>query len=169
MTLSRPPQIRLYEDEAIIDGFAGGGGTSTGIEMALGRSPDIAINHDPVALAMHEANHPDTRHIVEHPRGSLRDGAAGRQTVRPSVVLARLHVHSKARGGKPFRDIRCARRIRGLAWEAVRCVKALGGRAPRIIILENVEEWRDWCPLLEGTARPTGLGAARTTGAGSAS
>lgn len=57
-TSARSPLIRLYEDEAIINGFAGGGGASTGIEMALGRSPDVAINHDPIALAMHKANHP---------------------------------------------------------------------------------------------------------------
>jgi DNA (cytosine-5)-methyltransferase 1 len=69
--------------------------------------------------------------------------------------------HSKARGGKPFRDPLRARRIRGLAWEAVRCVKALGGRAPRIIMIENVEEWRDWCPLKDGT--PDWSRAARTT------
>lgn len=146
----RPPQIRLYEDEGIIDGFAGGGGTSTGIEMAIGRSPDVAINHDPVALAMHEANHPTTRHITSNIR------FVDYRTVLPIGKRCGLawfspdctH-HSKARGGKPFRDPQRARRIRGLGWEAVRCAKALHeqGRAPRVIILENVEEWRDWCPL----------------------
>jgi DNA (cytosine-5)-methyltransferase 1 len=77
---NRPPQLRLYMDEIVIDGFAGGGGTSTGIEMALGRSPDVAINHDPIALAMHEANHPETRsHRQQHPAGTLRGRSAGRR------------------------------------------------------------------------------------------
>jgi DNA (cytosine-5)-methyltransferase 1 len=158
--IPRPPQIRLYDDEAIIDGFAGGGGTSTGIEMALGRSPDVAINHDPVALAMHETNHPETRHIVSnirHVRYETR--GAGRQARRHRVVLAGLHppLEGARRQAVPRRQK--ARRIRGLAWEAVRCVKALGARAPRIIIIENVEEWRDWCPLLE--ERHAGLVQAR--------
>lgn len=146
----RAPLVRLYDDEAIIDGFAGGGGTSEGIEMALGRSPDIAINHDPIALAMHEANHPTTRHIPSNIRDVHYEDElpAGKRCGIAWFSPDCTH-HSKARGGKPFRDRQKARRIRGLAWEAVRCVKALGPRAPRIIIIENVEEWRDWCPLLK--------------------
>jgi DNA (cytosine-5)-methyltransferase 1 len=149
----RPPVLRLYGDELDLDGFAGGGGASTGMEMALGVSPAIAINHDPIALAMHEANHPETRHVVSNIRRVRYE-----HEVPPGV---RIRVawfspdcthHSKARGGKPFRDPLKARRIRGLAWEAVRCAKALGDRAPRLIVIENVEEWRDWCPLLpDGT------------------
>lgn len=153
MRHARPPQVRLYDDEAIIDGFAGGGGTSTGIEMALGRSPDVAINHDPIALAMHEANHPDTNHIVSNIRHVRYETVlpAGKRCGLAWFSPDCTH-HSRARGGKPFRDPQRARRIRGLAWEAVRCVKALGARAPRVIIIENVEEWRDWCPLLaDGT------------------
>lgn len=154
---TREPLIRLLlglgDDEVVIDGFAGGGGTSEGFEMAIGRPPDIAINHDPIALAMHKANHPETRHIVSnirhvrYEREVPADKRVGIAWFSPDCTH-----HSKARGGKPFRDRTRARRIRGLAWEAVRCVKALGPRAPRIIILENVEEWRDWCPLLaDGT------------------
>lgn len=145
----RPPQIRLY-DECDLDGFAGGGGASTGMEMALGVSPAIAINHDPIALAMHEANHPATRHIVSNIR-SVRyeqEVPAGVR-IRVAWFSPDCTHHSKARGGKPFRDPQKARRIRGLAWEAVRCAKALGDRAPRLIVIENVEEWRDWCPLLK--------------------
>ncbi len=151
--VQRPPQVRLYDDEGIIDGFAGGGGTSTGIEMAIGRSPDVAINHDAIALAMHEANHPTTHHIksnirlVDYRTALPRETRCGLAWFSPDCTH-----HSKARGGKPFRDPQRARRIRGLAWEAVRCAKALHeqGRAPRVIILENVEEWRDWCPLKDG-------------------
>ncbi len=151
--VQRPPQVRLYDDEGIIDGFAGGGGTSTGIEMAIGRSPDVAINHDAIALAMHEANHPTTHHIksnirlVDYRTALPREKRCGLAWFSPDCTH-----HSKARGGKPFRDPQRARRIRGLAWEAVRCAKALHeqGRAPRVIILENVEEWRDWCPLKGG-------------------
>jgi DNA (cytosine-5)-methyltransferase 1 len=142
----RAPQIRVY-DEAIIDGFAGGGGTSTGIEMALGRSPDIAINHDPIALAMHEANHPETDHIVSNIRAVRYERLLPGKRVGLLWLSPDCTFHSKARGGKPFRDPLRARRIRGLAWEAVRAVKALGRRAPRVIMIENVEEWRDWCPL----------------------
>lgn len=143
----RPPQIRIFDDEGIIDGFAGGGGTSTGIEMALGRSPDVAINHDPIALAMHEANHPETDHIVSNIRMVRYERLLPGKRVGLLWLSPDCTFHSKARGGKPFRDPQRARRIRGLAWEAVRAVKALGPRAPRVIMLENVEEWRDWCPL----------------------
>jgi len=121
----RPPQIRLYDDEGCIDGFAGGGGTSAGIERVLGRSPDVAINHDPEALAMHEANHPETRHIPSNIR------AVRYQTLLPGKRCGfawfspDCTYHSKARGGKPFRDRNRARRIRGLAWEAVRCAEAI--------------------------------------------
>lgn len=61
----RPPVLRISSDELIVDNFAGGGGASTGISWALGRSPDIAVNHDPEALALHKANHPTTRHLCE--------------------------------------------------------------------------------------------------------
>lgn len=155
--MTRSPLIRLYEEELDLDGFAGGGGASTGMEMALGVSPAIAINHDKIALAMHEANHPTTRHIPSNIRRVRyeKEVPAGMR-VRVAWFSPDCTHHSKARGGKPFRDPQKARRIRGLAWEAVRIAKALHAatppgepsRAPRMIVLENVEEWRDWCPLL---------------------
>lgn len=130
----------------IIDNFAGGGGASTGIEAALGRSIDFAVNHDPEAIAMHRVNHPRTRHFC----GSVWD-------VKPQEIAAGRPValgwfspdctfHSKARGGKPFRDRDPARRRRGLAnliprWAAT-------SAAPRVFMLENVEEFADWGPLL---------------------
>lgn len=143
---ARLPEVRLYDDEEVIDGFAGGGGASTGIEQAIGRSPDIAINHDREALAMHKANHPETVHLQTnirkvnwHQLGKGRKFAFG--WFSPDCTF-----HSKARGGKPFRDRNHARRIRGLAYEAVRCAEALRGRI-RMIFIENVEEFQDWCPM----------------------
>lgn len=139
----RPPEIRLY-DEAIADLFAGGGGTSTGIESALGRSPDVAINHNAEALAMHAANHPNTRHLCESvhdvdPREALAGKQCGLMWLSPDCTY-----HSKARGGKPHRDRDRARRIRGLAWIAHRWAKTV---RPRVICVENVEELQQWGPL----------------------
>ena len=140
----RPPVISLYDDEVCIDGFAGGGGTSTGIEMALGRSPDIAVNHDAEALAMHEANHPTTHHIRSNIKkvnwhAVLEGRRCGFAWFSPDCTF-----HSKARGGKPFRNRNRARRIRGLAWEMVRCAIEI---RPRVLFMENVEELADWGPL----------------------
>lgn len=123
----------------IIDNFAGGGGASTGIEWALGRSPDVAINHDRQAIAMHRANHPSTHHLCE----DLLD--VDPRAVHPGerIDLAWFSPdcthHSKARGGKPV-----SKNIRGLAWVVVRWAAV---RRPRIIMLENVEEFQDWGPL----------------------
>jgi DNA (cytosine-5)-methyltransferase 1 len=141
----RPPVLRLHEDELVIDSFAGGGGASLGIEMALRRSPDIAVNHDPEALAMHAANHPGTRHFCESvwdvdPRKVCKGRKVALAWFSPDCTF-----HSKARGSKPFRDRNAARRRRGLAWVVVRWAKAV---KPRVICLENVEEFADWGPLL---------------------
>ncbi len=140
--MSRP---QADADELIVDNFAGGGGASTGIEMALGRSPDIAINHDPEAIAMHAANHPNTRHLW----GSVWDvdpkSVTGGRRVSLAWFSPDCTFHSKARGGKPFRDRNRARRRRGLAWVVIRWAKAV---KPRVIILENVEEFADWAPLM---------------------
>src|SRR6185369_2272011 len=142
--MARSPLVRLFEDEAFIDGFAGGGGASTGIEMALGYSPDVAINHDAEALAMHMVNHPKTRHIRSNIKTVnftrvMRGKPVGGAWFSPDCTY-----HSKARGGKPFRDRNKARRIRGLAWEMVRCAIQV---RPRVLFMENVEEIEFWGPL----------------------
>jgi len=132
--------------ELIVDSFAGGGGASTGIENALGRSPDIAINHNERALAMHERNHPDTVHFREDvwavdPRAVCNGRPVGLMWLSPDCTF-----FSKARGGAPFRDRDKARRRRGLASVAIRWAKSV---RPRVIVMENVAEFEDWCPLLE--------------------
>lgn len=132
--------------EIIVDNFAGGGGASTGIEMAIGRSVDIAINHDPNAVAMHTTNHPDTLHYCE----SVYE-------VRPKIATAGRPValawfspdcrhFSKAKGAKPVEKA-----IRGLAWIVIRWALDVG---PRVMMLENVEEFKTWGPLLAGEMRP---------------
>lgn len=136
----------IRSDELVVDCFAGGGGASTGIEAALGRPIDIAINHDPQAIAMHVANHRKTRHYCENvwdvdPREATSGRPVGLAWFSPDCTF-----HSKARGGKPFRDRRRARRIRGLAWLVIRWAKAV---RPRVIMLENVEEFANWGPLLD--------------------
>ncbi len=145
-------QLRFpFHDDLIVDNFAGGGGASTGIEMALGRSPDIAINHDPEAVAMHTANHPHTRHYCE----DVFVVDPSEVTMGKRVALAWFSPDckhfSKAKGGKPK-----SKKIRGLAWVVIKWVKKLGPeRQPRVIILENVEEFEGWGPLLEdGTPCP---------------
>lgn len=135
--------------ELIIDNFAGGGGASTGIEMALGRRVDIAINHDPEAVAMHTANHPETKHFCESvweidPREVTQGRPVGLVWLSPDCKH-----FSKAKGGKPVE-----KKIRGLAWVALRWAAVA---QPRVIMLENVEEFRTWGPLVidgEGKAKP---------------
>lgn len=123
----------------IVDSFAGGGGASTGIELALGRSPDIAINHDAAALSMHEANHPETLHLNSNIwRVDPRDACKGRPVGLAWFSPDCKH-HSKAKGGKPVE-----KNIRDLAWVVVMWAQRV---KPDVIMLENVEEFRDWCPL----------------------
>ncbi|WP_426056890.1 DNA cytosine methyltransferase [Janthinobacterium sp. PSPC2-1] len=126
-------------NELIIDNFAGGGGTSTGLEQAFGRPVDIAINHDPEALAMHAANHPHTTHLCE----SVWDVDPIKVTNNRPVGLVWLSPDckhfSKAKGGKPVE-----KRIRGLAWVTLRWTAKC---KPRVIMLENVEEFKTWGPL----------------------
>jgi DNA (cytosine-5)-methyltransferase 1 len=137
--LKRPPVIRTWSDAIIADNFAGGGGASSGIEAALGRSPDIAINHDPEAIAMHRANHPETRHFVENVWEVDPAKACGGKPVALAWFSPDCKHHSKAKGGKPREQ-----KIRGLAWVAVRWAASV---KPRVIALENVEEFKDWGPL----------------------
>jgi len=127
--------------ELIVDSFAGGGGASLGIERALGRPPDIAINHDAVALSMHRRNHPQTRHM---PHNVWKVDPVAVTQGRPVGLLWALpdcKHFSKAKGGKPV-----ARNIRDLAWVVVRWARQV---RPRVICLENVEEFRTWGPLTE--------------------
>lgn len=131
--------------EIVVDNFAGGGGASTGIEMAMGRSVDIAINHDPAAIAMHRANHPTTEHYTEDVwKVNPVEACAGRPVALAWFSPDCKH-HSKAKGGKPV-----DKHIRGLAWVAVKWAKAVH---PRVIMLENVEEFRDW-GRLDKSGRP---------------
>lgn len=129
-------------DEIIVDNFAGGGGASTGIELATGRPVTIAINHDPAAILMHQTNHPYTEHL----QASVWD-------VDPEEVCAGRPVglawfspdckHFSKAKGKSLVD----RNIRGLAWIVLRWA---GTVRPRIIILENVEEFQTWGPVRRG-------------------
>ncbi|KAF1046367.1 MAG: hypothetical protein GAK35_01052 [Herbaspirillum frisingense] len=125
--------------ELLIDNFAGGGGASTGIELAFGRPVDVAINHDGEALAMHAANHPSTKHYQEdvftvHPGFVTQQQPIGLAWFSPDCKH-----HSKAKGGKPRE-----KKIRGLAWV---CLKWGTFQMPRAIAIENVEEFMDWGPL----------------------
>lgn len=145
----------------IVDNFAGGGGASTGIEAALGRAIDLAINHDEQAMRMHEANHPGTMHVRNNiwqidPEEVVRDVAArlretdpARQVdINPATRLPRVDLawfspdckhFSKAKGGKPRE-----KSIRDLAWVVVLWAQRV---RPDVILLENVEEFRTWGPL----------------------
>lgn len=130
----------------IVDSFAGGGGASTGIEMALGRSPDMAINHNPAALALHAANHPETLHLSENvykvdPLDHMRGRHIGLMHFSPDCKH-----FSKAKGGKPVE-----RNIRDLAWIIpgwIERIQKSGGKVD-VVTMENVEEWKDWGPLVQ--------------------
>lgn len=129
----------MINGELIVDNFAGGGGASTGIELATGYSVDIAINHDPEAIKMHKANHPNTKHYCENvwavdPVKACKEHPVGLAWFSPDCKH-----FSKAKGGKP-KD----KNIRGLAWVALRWA---GLVRPRVIMLENVEEFKTWGPL----------------------
>lgn len=140
----RRPLLRIHADELIVDGFAGGGGTSLGIEQALGRSPDIALNHDPEALVMHEINHPNTRHLLGNIWDTRPSDVVGGRPVGLAWFSPDCTFHSKARGSKPFRDPKSAKGRRGLAWVVTRWAHAV---RPRVIVVENVEELQQWGPL----------------------
>lgn len=136
-----PQFILPLAHELVIDLFAGGGGASTGIEQALGRFVDVAVNHDPEAVSLHQANHPQTRHFVsdvfEVDPLAVTDGqAVGLLWASPDCKH-----FSKAKGGKPV-----SKKIRGLAWVVVKWAKLV---RPRVICLENVEEFQTWGPLAD--------------------
>jgi len=131
--------IGLHPDEIIVDNFAGGGGASLGIELALGRGPDHAINHNAAALAMHAANHPHTIHHNESVWDVKPKSVAKGRPVGLAWFSPDCKHFSKAKGGKPV-----DKKIRGLAWVA--CWWAASVK-PRIIIVENVEEFAFWGPI----------------------
>lgn len=128
-----------FDGELVVDNFAGGGGASVGVQAALGRPVDIAINHDPVAIAMHRANHPETRHYLEDVWQVDPREACGGRPVGLAWFSPDCRHHSRARRAKPRNA-----GIRGLAWVAIRWAAAV---SPRVIGLENVSEWLRWGPL----------------------
>lgn len=130
---------KMIHGELIVDNFAGGGGASTGIELATGYSVDIAINHDPEAIKMHKANHPNTEHYCENVWAVDPVKACNGHPVGLAWFSPDCKHFSKAKGGKP-KD----KNIRGLAWVALRWAGLI---RPRVIMLENVEEFKTWGPL----------------------
>ena len=127
--------------DLIIDCFAGGGGASVGIEMALGRPVDIAINHDPQAIRMHKVNHPDTLHLTEDIfKVDLQRYVKGRH-VALMWASPDCTSHSKAKGGQPRKS-----GLRILPWAVYKHAKTI---LPDVIIMENVEEIQQWGPLDE--------------------
>lgn len=129
-------------EEIIVDNFAGGGGASTGIELATGRQVAIAINHDPAAILMHRTNHPYTEHLQASvwdvdPKSVCRGRPVGLAWFSPDCKH-----FSKAKGAALV-----DRKIRGLAWITLRWAAEV---RPRVIILENVEEFQTWGPVRKG-------------------
>ena len=160
----RAVATRDWNDGIIVDNFAGGGGASTGIELALRRQVDVAVNHDPEAVAMHAANHPGTRHLcqsvwavdpLEAVTFANDNGEMKPRPVRLAWFSPDCKHFSKAKGGKPVE-----KNIRDLAWVVHHWVDRLGpALRPAIIMLENVEEFRTWGPLgADGRPCPAGKG-----------
>lgn len=131
----------MLEKELVVDNFAGGGGASTGIEMAIGRSVDIAINHDPDAIAMHRENHPTTKHYCEDVWEVDPVEACGGKSVALAWFSPDCKHFSRAKGGKPV-----DKKIRGLAWVVIRWAYLV---RPRVLMMENVPEIITWGPLGE--------------------
>lgn len=135
------PQYNLGFHELLVDNFAGGGGASTGIEFGAGRSIDIAINHDDQAISMHTVNHPQAKHFCESvwevdPREACQGRPVGLAWFSPDC-----RHFSKAKGAKPVSP-----RVRGLAWVALRWAATV---RPRVIMIENVEEFTTWGPVVK--------------------
>ena len=135
--------------ELVVDNFAGGGGASTGMELALGCPVDIAVNHDADAIAMHKVNHPYTRHFQEDVFAIDPEQVTGGRAVGIAWFSPDCKHFSRAKGGKPV-----DKKIRGLSWVVLRW--AMSSVAPRVIFMENVPEIKTWCPLIEidGPMRP---------------
>ncbi len=133
------PQPAFNFNGLVIDNFAGGGGASTGIELGLGRPVDIAVNHDPEAVAMHDINHPHTKHFCESVWEVDPRVVVGGRPVDLCWFSPDCKHFSKAKGGAPVK-----KEIRGLAWVAIRYAATV---KPKVIMLENVEEFVTWGPL----------------------
>lgn len=152
----------MYRDnlfrELIIDNFAGGGGASVGIELALGAPVDIAVNHDESAIAMHSVNHPYTEHFREDVFAIDPEKVTGGRPVGIAWFSPDCKHFSRAKGGKPV-----SRNIRGLSWVILRWAMA-GRTAPRVIFMENVPEIQTWGPLKEvdGELKPAPARAGET-------
>lgn len=125
--------------ELVVSLFAGGGGSSLGMEQALARPVDVAVNHDAQAVAQHQANHPETRHYCESVFKVSCEQVTRRQPVGLLWASPDCTHHSKAKGGKPV-----SKKIRGLAWVVVKWARRC---RPRVVMLENVEEFEDWGPV----------------------
>lgn len=123
----------------IVDLFAGGGGASTGIEQAMGRSPSVALNHSWDALRNHALNHPDTRHLVDDIRSAVPLVVTGGAPVDLLWASPDCKHFSRCKGGKPLDES-----VRTLPWEIVRWAKQT---RPRLIAVENVPEMTTWGPL----------------------
>lgn len=143
----------MYQDnffrKLVIDNFAGGGGASTGIELALGFPVDIAVNHDADAIAMHKVNHPYTRHFQEDVFSIDPVSVTGGREVGIAWFSPDCKHFSRAKGGKPV-----DKKIRGLSWVILKW--AMSSVAPKVIFMENVPEIKTWGPLIEidGQMRP---------------
>lgn len=135
--------------ELVVDNFAGGGGASTGMELALGYPVDIAVNHDTDAIAMHKVNHPYTLHFQEDVFAIDPEQVTGGRAVGIAWFSPDCKHFSRAKGGKPV-----DKKIRGLSWVVLRW--AMSSVAPRVIFMENVPEIKTWCLLIEidGQMRP---------------
>jgi site-specific DNA-cytosine methylase len=129
----------VHDNELIVDNFAGGGGASMGLEMALGRPVDIAINHDPCAIAVHKANHPHTKHYCESVWEVDPIELCGGKTVGMAWFSPDCRYFSKALGKKPVN-----KKVRGLAWIVIKWCALVKVRQIR---MENVEEIIHWCPV----------------------
>ncbi|MDC8832804.1 DNA cytosine methyltransferase [Alteromonas gilva] len=139
--------------EIVADNFCGGGGASEGIFLGTGRHVDIAINHDIDAIKMHQINHPNSKHYNESVwEVDPREAANGRPVALVWLSPDCKHF-SKALGGVPVK-----KEIRGLAWVAVRWAATV---RPRVIMLENVEEFKTWGPVLEN-GRPCPVNKGKT-------
>ena len=139
--MQSPQFILPLAEELVVDLFAGGGGASTGIEQAIGRHVDIAVNHDPQAISLHTANHPQTQHYVSDVFEVDPQQVTGGRPVGLLWASPDCKHFSKAKGGKPV-----SKKIRSLAWVVIKWARLA---RPRVICLENVEEFQTWGPLAE--------------------